>query len=151
MWIYFLYDFLFFSLSLSLNDFDNFSFFMNLDSGSIAGVSEWERGEGEREEKKISGYNIIISLTLFSFHNCRVTDRSPHLDGNREWAQRAQYNKFVRESGLKNWANRFSRQLLGVEYLAEEAKTHEQAKILGPRVKVKTVLMSSNQVRGVWA
>ena len=70
---------------------------MNLDSGSIAGVSEWERGEGEREEKKISGYNIIISLTLFSFHNCRVTDRSPHLDGNREWAQRAQYNRFVRE------------------------------------------------------
>ena len=28
---------------------------------------------------------------------CRVTDRSPHLDGNREWAQRAQYNRFVRE------------------------------------------------------
>ena len=28
---------------------------------------------------------------------CRVTDCSPHLDGNREWAQRAQYNKFVRE------------------------------------------------------
>ena len=30
-------------------------------------------------------------------YTCRVTDRSPHLDGSREWAQRAQYNKFVRE------------------------------------------------------
>ena len=43
---------------------------MNLDSGSIARVSEWvsERGEGEREEKKkFSGYNnlVLISLTFF--------------------------------------------------------------------------------------
>ena len=79
---------------------------------------------------------------------CRVTDCSPHLDGNREWAQRAQYNKFVRE-----WVEELGQQIfatvLGVGYLAEEAKTHEQAKILGPRVKVKTVLMNSNQVRGV--
>ena len=30
-------------------------------------------------------------------HYCRVTDCSPHLDGNRGWAQQAQYNKFVRE------------------------------------------------------
>ena len=28
---------------------------------------------------------------------CRVSDGSPHLDGNRKWAQQAQYNKFVRE------------------------------------------------------
>ena len=28
---------------------------------------------------------------------CRVTNCSPHLDGNRKWAQLAQYNKFVRE------------------------------------------------------
>ena len=28
---------------------------------------------------------------------CRVTDCSPHLDGNREWAQQSQYNKFIRE------------------------------------------------------
>ena len=28
---------------------------------------------------------------------CRDTDCSPHLDGNRGWAQQAQYNKFVRE------------------------------------------------------
>ena len=27
----------------------------------------------------------------------RVTNCSPHLDGNRKWAQQAQYNKFVRE------------------------------------------------------
>ena len=51
---------------------------MNLDSGSIAGVSEWERGEGEREEKKISGYNIIISLTLFSFHNIYIFLNDPN-------------------------------------------------------------------------
>ena len=55
---------------------------------------------------------------------CRVTDRSPHLDGNREWAQRAQYNKFVRE-----WVEELGQQIfatvLGVGYLAEEAKTHE--------------------------
>ena len=72
--------------------------------------------------KCVCVYSILI-LNRDSF--CRVTGCSPHLDGNREWAQRAQYNKFVRESGLKNWANRFSRQLLGVGYLAEEAKTHE--------------------------
>lgn len=53
---------------------------MNLDSGSIARVSEWvsERGEGEREEKKISGYNIIISLTLFSFHNIYIFLNDPN-------------------------------------------------------------------------
>ena len=28
---------------------------------------------------------------------CRVTNCSPHLDGNRRWAQQAQNNKFVRE------------------------------------------------------
>ena len=47
---------------------------MDLDSGSIARVSEWERGEGEREgkkRKKFSDYNdlVLISLTFFSFHN----------------------------------------------------------------------------------
>ena len=55
---------------------------------------------------------------------CRVTDCSPHLDGNREWAQQAQYNKFVRE-----WVEELGQQIfatvLGVGYLAEEAKTHE--------------------------
>ena len=55
---------------------------------------------------------------------CRVSDCSPHLDGNREWAQRAQYNKFVRE-----WVEELGQQIfatvLGVGYLAEEAKTHE--------------------------
>ena len=47
----------------------------------------------------LSHLNIISSFIIYSFFNsyCRVTDRSPHLDGNREWAQRAQYNKFVRE------------------------------------------------------
>ena len=30
-------------------------------------------------------------------NNCRVTNCSPHLDGNRKWAQQARYNKFVRE------------------------------------------------------
>ena len=30
-------------------------------------------------------------------HKCKDTDYSPHLDGNRGWAQQAQYNKFVRE------------------------------------------------------
>ena len=39
---------------------------------------------------------FLIYLNIF-IYNCRVTDRSPHLDGNREWAQRSQYNKFVRE------------------------------------------------------
>ena len=33
----------------------------------------------------------------FYNNNCRVTNCSPHLDGNRKWAQQAQYNKFVRE------------------------------------------------------
>ena len=28
---------------------------------------------------------------------CKDTDWGPHLDGNRGWAQQAQYNKFVRE------------------------------------------------------
>ena len=37
----------------------------------------------------------IIEKT--SLTNCRVTNCSPHPDGNRRWAQQAQYNKFVRE------------------------------------------------------
>ena len=40
---------------------------------------------------------FVHCLFLYIYIYCRVTDRSPHLDGNREWAQRAQYNKFVRE------------------------------------------------------
>ena len=53
---------------------------MNLDSGSIARVSEWGRGEGEREDKKISGYNnlVLISLTLFSFHNIYIFKNDPN-------------------------------------------------------------------------
>ena len=38
-----------------------------------------------------------IPLKIFLFDTCRVTNCSPHLDGNRKWAQQAQYNKFVRE------------------------------------------------------
>ena len=57
-------------------------------------------------------------------HFCRVTNCSPHLDGNRKWAQQARYNKFVRE-----WVEELGQQIfatvLGVGYLAEEAKTHE--------------------------
>ena len=34
---------------------------------------------------------------LFDQCFCRVTNCSPHLDGNKKWAQQAQYNKFVRE------------------------------------------------------
>ena len=64
---------------------------------------------------------LTLKITL---QICRVTDCSPHLDGNREWAQRAQYNKFVRE-----WVEDLGQQIfatvLGVGYLAEEAKTHE--------------------------
>ena len=63
-------------------------------------------------------------LVILMVNNCRVTNCSPHLDGNREWAQRAQYNKFVRE-----WVEELGQQIfatvLGVGYLAEEAKTHE--------------------------
>ena len=69
--------------------------------------------------KFISNY-----IDLINKNYCRVTDCSPHLDGNREWAQRAQYNKFVRE-----WVEELGQQIfatvLGVGYLAEEAKTHE--------------------------
>ena len=36
-------------------------------------------------------------FSVFSKISCRVTNCSPHLDGNRRWAQQAKYNKFVRE------------------------------------------------------
>ena len=41
------------------------------------------------------GHTLII---------CKDTDCSPHLDGNRGWAQQAQYNEFVRE-----WVEEFGR------------------------------------------
>ena len=37
-----------------------------------------------------------ICVTLFVLY-CKDTDYSPHLDGNKGWAQQAQYNKFMRE------------------------------------------------------
>ena len=43
---------------------------------------------------RVTCQNYILYLVYIY---CRVTDCSPHLDGNREWAQQAQYNKFVRE------------------------------------------------------
>ena len=51
--------------------------------------------------KKFPKINVKFHSNLIT-HNqtneyCRVTNCSPHLDGNRKWAQQAQYNKFVRE------------------------------------------------------
>ena len=42
-------------------------------------------------------FGEMFNFIYLYIYICRVTDCSPHLDGNREWAQRAQYNKFVRE------------------------------------------------------
>ena len=48
---------------------------------------------------------MLNSFKIRAFYCiCRVINCSPHLDGNRRWAQQAQYNKFVRE-WVKNWAN----------------------------------------------
>ena len=38
----------------------------------------------------------LLKMTKY-IYICKDTDCSPHLDGNRGWAQQAQYNKFVRE------------------------------------------------------
>ena len=51
-------------------------------------------------EIKMSIYEFIGAIyvfTLYFLKYCRVTNCSPHLDGNRKWAQQARYNKFVRE------------------------------------------------------
>ena len=101
--------------------------------------------------------NVLIQLPLkkgkkkiqLLDSTCRVTDCSPHLNRNGKWAQLAQYNKFVREWVKELGQQRFLQQLLGSGYLAEEAKTHEQVKILCPRSEVWTVLTGSDQIRGV--
>ena len=41
--------------------------------------------------------SAIYKIFYIYIYICRVTNCSPHLDGNRRWAQQAQYNKFVRE------------------------------------------------------
>ena len=43
----------------------------------------------------VSSFNLLKKISLNRY--CRDTDYSPHLAGNRGWAQQAQYNKFVRE------------------------------------------------------
>ena len=91
--------------------------------------------------------NYILNFIVSDY--CRVTNCSPHLDGNRKWAQQARYNKFVREWVKELGQQRFLQQLLGVGYLAEEAKTHKQVKILCPRSEIWAILMGSPQVRGV--
>ena len=91
----------------------------------------------------------MVDIVKKCIRICRVTNCSPHLDGNRKWAQQAQYNKFVREWVKELGQQRFLQQLLGVRYLAEEAKTREQVEILCPRREVWAVLMDSDQVRGV--
>ena len=48
--------------------------------------------------KELTKYkNDYHQYLNFIYRNCRVTNCSPRLDGNRKWAQQAQYNKFVRE------------------------------------------------------
>ena len=40
---------------------------------------------------------ILRQQYFYNKYYCKDTDWGPHLDGNRGWAQQAQYNKFVRE------------------------------------------------------
>ena len=48
-----------------------------------------------------------------NYNMCRDTDYSPHLAGNRGWAQQAQYNKFVREWVEEFGWQRFSPTVIG--------------------------------------
>ena len=62
--------------------------------------------EGIKKKKLNISSSISVLITVIkekcvlnnnNNNNCRVTNCSPHPDGNRKWAQQAQYNKFVRE------------------------------------------------------